>query len=58
MADAKGHSWIYDTSYWLGTVYNNTVNRVLSINTDGVFDEGLYTYTIGFGVRPVITINA
>ena len=55
---ASAPSWIYETSYWLGSASNST--KIWGIRTDGAF--GSWTYDnygysdIDFGVRPVIVI--
>ena len=47
-------SWVYSTTYWLGSVNNNSVWKVES---GGYFGRESYDFYFGYGVRPVITIS-
>ena len=51
---ANAPSWVYETSYWLGSASNT--NNVWLVNTDGYFSYSYYYNDYGFGVRPVIII--
>ena len=46
-------AWVFNTTYWLGTAYDNS--NVWNIHTNGNLYGG-FSYSNGCGVRPVITI--
>lgn len=54
--DAKGYSWLYSTSYWLGT--SDRDYNVWNMYSDGYLFTDKYTISDSFGVRPVIEIDA
>ena len=54
------YSWIYSTSYWLGSVYDVAYSGVYCVNTKGDFFDYYKNYCNNrciCGVRPVITID-
>ena len=51
---ATAPSWIYSTSYWLGSAFN--INGPWSILSHGRFGSGSYIRDDSLGVRPVIEI--
>ena len=47
-------SWVYSTTYWLGSAYGN--NGVWNVNSDGYLGLSYFYYDNSYGVRPVIEI--
>ena len=52
---AAAPSWLYSTSYWLGSAYG--FNSVWRVASDGDFDSYIFYHEDNFGLRPVITIS-
>ena len=57
-ADAKGYSWIYSTTYWVGSARSGLAAYVWSVFSNSTFDYYDFSFDNYFGVRPVITIAA
>ena len=51
----SAYSWIYDTTYWTGSAYDN--ESLWRVSTGGGFGFFAYVFADGFGVRPVIIIS-
>ena len=51
---ANAPSWVYETSYWLGSAYGTS--DVWIVYSSGVFSYDPYYFVSRFGVRPVIII--
>lgn len=51
--------WVYDTSYWLGSVGDayNEPRWIWNINYTNFFSAVFYSDNSGYGIRPVITID-
>ncbi len=50
-------TWVYSTSYWVGTADANIANDPWSVSTTGGFSRtGSYNVSNSCGVRPVLTI--
>ena len=49
-------SWVYSTTYWLGSAYDNSL--MWRISTDKLLNNDDDYYDYARGVRPVIEINA
>ena len=49
------YSWIYATSYWIGTADDD--EKVFRIHSSSSFSSYPYYYDYYFGVRPVIVIS-
>jgi hypothetical protein len=49
------YSWIYNTSFWLGSAYDNS--DVWRVGSNGFFFGNSYSYDDSYGVRPVISIS-
>ena len=52
---SKNYNWLYDTTYWLGSVSDN--NLVWRISTDKLLNNDNEYYDYARGVRPVIEVN-
>ncbi|MBQ9071684.1 MAG: prepilin-type N-terminal cleavage/methylation domain-containing protein [Bacilli bacterium] len=63
----ENYSWIYDTSYWLGTNYNTAKQTAFLISSDTkyAFEAYMYGMPCGeyqcdgyffYGIRPVVTL--
>ena len=48
-------SWVYSTSYWLGSAYD--YGSVWCVESNGVFDANYFSDGIFVGVRPVIIVS-
>ena len=48
-------TWVYETSYWLGSASNNY--SVWGVVSNGFFDDDYFNYDFGFGVRPVVVVS-
>ena len=48
-------SWVYATSYWLGSAHSTT--HVWVVYSDGDFDYNGYSFNLNYGCRPVIVIS-
>ena len=51
----SAYPWIYATTYWSGSAYNN--NSVWDVLSNGSFGNYGYSIDYGAGVRPVIVIS-
>ena len=59
--DSNNHScenaptWVYETSYWLGSAYSG--NSVWAVASNGRFDHDSFIYGYYIGVRPVVVVS-
>lgn len=51
----SGPKWVYQTTYWSGSV--GLYDNLWSVNTNGYFSYGRYSYSTVKGVRPVIILQ-
>ena len=49
-------SWVYNTSYWTGTVASTDGSFVRIVYSNGVCGSNSFSVYSNYGVRPVITI--
>ena len=50
-------SWIYSTTYWVGTSLSSNANYVWDVASNSGFGSNPFDYDEHIGVRPVITIS-
>ena len=53
----KNKSWIYQTSYWAGSIPGGTGHSIFVISSDNIFKSVNYSTTNTYGVRPVIILE-
>ena len=51
------NTWLYSTSYWLGSAYSSSYNAAWHVRTDGNFNSYSCSNDNLCGVRPVITVD-
>ena len=56
-SNKSNYTWLYSTSFWLGSAYSSSNNFVWHVNTDGYFGSNNYYNGNYRGVRPVITVD-
>ena len=56
-SNRSNYSWLYSTTFWLGSAIGASSNGVWYVNTAGNRHGTNYNYSYYCGVRPVITID-
>ena len=56
-SNKSNYTWLYSTSFWLGSAYGASDNYVWNVYTDGSFNSNDYHDDNYRGVRPVITVD-
>lgn len=56
-SNKSNYTWLYSTSFWLGSAYGASYNSVWTVKTVGDRYNNAYDYCIYCGVRPVITVD-
>ena len=55
---SEAPAWVTSSSYWTGSANARRADIVWIVNSDGFFIDFDFNYDIGFGVRPVITLES
>ena len=51
-SNKSNYTWLYSTSFWLGSAYSSSNNNVWNVKTDGNFNNNNYNNDNNRGVRP------
>ena len=56
-SNKSNYTWLYSTSFWLGSAYSSSYYYVWYVSTGGNFYGNYYNTDNNRGVRPVITVD-